>query len=85
MWTVEEISLLKNNYPIMFNSDLVKLLNRTEQSIYLKANKLGLKKTTEHKSKCITKRNKIVGRDLTEELLREIAKKYKSKSEFQKK
>lgn len=84
IWTIEEIKLLENNYSNMFNSDLVKLFNRTEQSIYLKANKLGLKKSAQHISKCISKRNKIVGRDLTEKLLREIAKKYKSKSEFQK-
>ena len=84
-WDSSEIKILEKNYPIMFNSELVKLLNRSELSIYIKANKLGLKKTSEHKSKCISKRNKIVGRDLTDNLLFEIAKKYKSKVELQKK
>jgi hypothetical protein len=83
-WTKKEIELLTINYPTMFNYELVKILNRTEQSIYLKASKLGLKKTTEHKSKCISKRNKMVGRNLTDDYLSDIAKKYKTRAEFQK-
>lgn len=85
LWTKREIDYLKSNYSNMFNFELSKILNRSEISIYVKANKLGLKKTTEHKSKCISKRNKMVGRDLTNDLLFKIAQKYKSKTELQKK
>ena len=83
-WSKDEIIFLKKNYSNMFNSDLCKILNRTEQSIYVKANKLGLNKSKSHKSKCISKRNKMVGRDLDKDTLSSIAKKYKTKSEFQK-
>jgi len=83
-WTENEINYLINNYSDMFNSELSKELNRTELSIYVKANKLGLKKSIQHKSKCITKRNKMVGRDLNLEILTKIAKQFNSKSEFQK-
>jgi hypothetical protein len=83
-WSEDEIIFLKKNYSDMFNSELCKILNRTEQSIYVKANKLGLNKSKSHKSKCISKRNKMVGRDLNTDTLSSIAKKYKTKSEFQK-
>jgi len=85
IWSNYEIEFLKKNYSNMFNSELIKTLNRTEKSIHIKANRLGLKKTIEHKSKCIAKRNKMVGRNLTEEYLTDISKKYKTRSEFQKK
>jgi hypothetical protein len=84
LWTETEINYLMENYSNMFNSELCEKLGKTEKSIYLKANKLGLRKSSSHKSKCISKRNKMVGRDLTVETLRLIAKKYKTKSEFQK-
>jgi hypothetical protein len=83
-WTEDEIIFLIKNYSDMFNSEISKILNRTETSIYVKANKLGLLKSVKHKSKCIAKRNKSFGRDLTEDFLKEISKKYKSRSEFQK-
>jgi hypothetical protein len=73
------------NYSDKFNSELVDILGRSEKSIYMKANKLKLKKSNSHKSKCISKRNKMVGRDLSYELMVEIAKKYKTKTELQKK
>lgn len=83
-WTEEEVFFLKKNYSNMFNNEISKILNRSETSIYVKANRLGLLKSAEHKSKCISKRNKIFGRDLTEEFLKKISKKYKTRSEFQK-
>jgi len=85
IWSEDEINYLVKNYSNIFNSELCEILNRTELSIYVKANKLGLHKSNSHKSKCISKRNKMVGRDLTKELLTSLAKNYKSKSEFQKK
>jgi hypothetical protein len=84
IWSEDEINYLVKNYSNMFNSELCEILNRTELSIYVKANKLGLHKSNSHKSKCISKRNKMVGRDLNHETLSLIAKKYKTKSEFQK-
>jgi hypothetical protein len=84
LWSEDEINYLVKNYSNMFNSELCEILNRTELSIYVKANKLGLHKSNSHKSKCISKRNKMVGRDLNYKTLSLIAKKYKTKSEFQK-
>jgi hypothetical protein len=84
IWSEDEINYLVKNYSNMFNSELCEILNRTELSIYVKANKLGLHKSNSHKSKCISKRNKMVGRDLNYKTLSLIAKKYKTKSEFQK-
>lgn len=47
-WTEEEIVLLKERYNKSPNSDLAKLFpERTMKSIYKKANKIGLKKTSE--------------------------------------
>jgi hypothetical protein len=83
-WSEDEINYLIKNYSDMFNSELCQILNRTELSIYVKANKLGLVKSKSHKSKCIAKRNKMVGRDLDSETLKLIGKKYRTKSEFQK-
>jgi hypothetical protein len=84
VWSDSEINYLINNYSDNFNSDLCKIMNRTKLSIYVKANKLGLSKSVKHKSKCISKRNKMVGRNLTNEELSLIAKNYKTKTEFQK-
>jgi hypothetical protein len=84
-WSESEINLLIENYSDNFNSELVKILNRSESSIYNMANNLGLKKSKTHISKCISKRNKMVGRDLTYDLIVNIAKKYKTRSELQKK
>lgn len=84
-WTESEIEFLIKNYSKMFSVDLSEKLNRSVLSINMKANKLGLSKSKEHKSKCISKRNKMVNRNLTKNLLCEIAKNYKSRSEFQKK
>jgi DNA-directed RNA polymerase subunit N (RpoN/RPB10) len=83
-WTQDEIKYLLENYHNTFNRELSEKLKRSESSIYVKANKLGLHKSESHKSKCISKRNKMVGRDLTYETLLSIAKKYKTRGEFQK-
>ena len=45
MWTKDEIQILKNNYSNLYIEDLMNLLpGRTQNSIFLKANKLGLKR-----------------------------------------
>ena len=46
-WTPEQIALLKEYYPNNLTADLVSLVGRTENSIYGKAHKLGLKKSAE--------------------------------------
>jgi hypothetical protein len=84
-WSESEIKFLFENYSDKFNSELVDILGKSEKSIYMKANKLGLKKSKLHKSKCISKRNKMVGRDLNYKLMTEVAKKYKTRTELQKK
>jgi hypothetical protein len=85
LWSLKEIDFLIKNFDDKTNVELSKKLERTERSVAKKANILGLKKSKNHKSKCIAKRNKMVGRDITVELIIKESKKYKTKSEFQRK
>ncbi len=79
----DEINYITENYSESQNKDLSIRLNRSIGSILTKARSLGLRKSKIHRSKMISKRNKIVGRDLNKDFLTEIALKYKSRSEFQ--
>jgi hypothetical protein len=83
-WTDDEINYLIENYSNKRNDELSIELKKTLKSIYKKAYVLRLKKSKEHKSEMIGLRNKIVGRDLSYENLKNIAKTYKSRGEFQK-
>lgn len=82
-WSEKEINYLKVNYSKSDNNTLSIELHKNIKAISSKANKLGLKKSKEHKSKMIAKRNKMVGRDLTLENLKKIAKNYKTRGQFQ--
>ena len=82
-WNKNDLDTLKMLYSNTNNKELSKILNRSETSILCIANKIGLKKTKEHRGKHLSEINKNKGRDLSYENLVEIAKKYKSKSEFQ--
>lgn len=84
-WSKEEEEKLKNIYSNTRNEDIAKIFFVTKGSIDSKAGVMGLKKTKEFRSSMIAKRNKIVGRNLTFELLSEIALRYKTRGEFQKK
>ena len=68
-WTDNEIKYLKENFSNSSNLELSSQLNKSISSITTKASNIGLKKSKEHKSKMISKRNKIVGRDLSLEKL----------------
>jgi hypothetical protein len=59
------------------------LFNVTESTIQNKARRLGLLKSKAQKSKNIALRNKKVGRDLSFELIKEIASNFKTRGEFQ--
>lgn len=82
-WTNEEIQKLIELFPDNYNKDIAVILSKSEHAIHLKSYRLNLKKTKEHKSACIAKRNKMVGRDITYELAKEQALLYKTRSEFQ--
>lgn len=82
-WSDEEIKKLIKLFPTTTNKELAIILNRTERQIKSKSFRLKLKKNTEHKSKLRSKTNKEMGRDLNECALKEIAIKYKTRSEFQ--
>ena len=84
LWTNNEIKFLCDNFSDMENIEISKLMGKSVSSITKKAYIMKIKKSPNHKSLMISRRNKIVGRDLTNESLCEIAKKYKSRSEFQK-
>lgn len=83
-WTKKEETFLIENYSDLSNIDISIILNKTVNSIEAKSNKLNLKKSKSHKSKMIGLRNKKVGRDLNANTLKKIAKKYKTRGEFQK-
>jgi hypothetical protein len=82
-WTSEEIDYIKMNYSDKTDLELSKFLNKSIKSIRSKSFRLGLKKSKMHKSKMISKRNKMVGRNLTFDFLKEIALKYETRSDFQ--
>jgi len=90
-WTKEEEEYLINNYSNNKNEILANALNRNKHSVLCKASKLKLIKSDAHKSEVLLarkelmiKRNKtILGRDLNFENLKEIAKKYKTRGDFQ--
>lgn len=83
-WSKEEEFLLIEKYSTSTSQEIRELFNnRSEKSIFLKAAKLGLKKIDEIRSLHIANRNKTVGRDLTQDLLRNIALKYTTRAEFQ--
>jgi len=83
-WSKSETEKLINLFPNNTNKKIAKLLNRSERQIKSKSFKMGLKKTTEHKSKLRSNTNKEKGRDLNDVTLIEIASKYKTRSELQK-
>jgi G:T-mismatch repair DNA endonuclease (very short patch repair protein) len=51
LWSDEEVETLKENYQILPINEISALLNRTEYSIYIKANKLNLSKGCEWTNK----------------------------------
>lgn len=82
-WSEELTNKLIELYADTPNYELIKIFNTTEKTITSKAYKLGLRKSKKCKSFLIGKRNKMVGRDLNYENVKEIALKYKTRSEFQ--
>lgn len=83
-WTTEELEYLIKNYSNKSNLEISKEMQKSIRSIEVKAHRLNLKKSKEHKSKMISKRNKMVNRNLEYDLLKEISSKYKTRAEFQK-
>lgn len=82
-WSEIEIKELIKLFPNKYNSEIAKIINRSISSVINKSRRLGLEKSSEHKSKCISKRNKMVGRDINYEFVKQEALKYKSRAEFQ--
>jgi hypothetical protein len=82
-WTDNEINYLIENFENKRTDELALEMNRSVKGISKKATVLKLKKSKEHKSEMIGLRNKITGRDLCYENLKEIAQKYKARGEFQ--
>lgn len=82
-WTEELTQKLIELYPDTPNYELIKVFNTTEKTVTSKAYKLGLRKSKECKSFLIGKRNKMVGRDLNYETVKNIASKFRTRGEFQ--
>jgi len=81
-WSKEQIEKLIKLHPIVKNEDIAKELNFSISSIKNKAHKLGLSKPSEFRGENTGKANKIRMRDLTYDILKNIALKYKTKREF---
>lgn len=80
---IDVSQFIVDNYADMKNEDIIKIVNvnKTYLSRFVKKN--NLKKSDSYIKKIRTQRNKSVGRDLTYELLKNIAKKYKTRAIFQ--
>jgi len=79
-WSAEQLNILIELYPNHSNIEIAETLGISINIVKKKSKKLRIFKTKEHKSKIIKART----RDLSYENLTEIAKKYKTKSDFQK-
>jgi len=84
-WTKDEEIKLTEIFQNIRNCELAEIFKTTSSSIAAKARSLKLRKTVEHKSKNIGNRNKMVGRDLSFDFVKEIALSCKMRAEFQKK
>lgn len=82
-WNKKDIDTLIELYPETRNIDIALKLNKNIKYIIYMAVKLKLRKTKNFKGRMISKRNKMIGRDLTFDVLKQIASKYKSRGEFQ--
>jgi tRNA U34 5-carboxymethylaminomethyl modifying enzyme MnmG/GidA len=78
-WTKDEEDKLIQIYSNTKNEDIAKILNKTIEQVERKGYLLKLKKTKEHLSQMISNRNKLIGRNLTYEELKNIALKYKTR------
>lgn len=74
----------KNDYANNDTKTLCNKYNLTKNEVYSIAGKHKLYKSKEHKSRMIARRNKMVARDLSYDLVKSIAIKCKSRVEFQK-
>ena len=84
IWKDEEIEYLIENFENSYNSDLSIILNKSEFVIMSKAHELNLKKNKLHLTQIGIKSRKNFNRNLTNEDLKKIALKYKTRYEFQK-
>lgn len=84
IWSDEDIQKLIKLYPETLNENIYKILDYSKHSILYKVNSLGLHKSIKFRKKLLIDRNKTSGRNLTNDLLKSIALKYKTKSEFRK-
>lgn len=72
IWTKEEIELLEKKYPVLPCDDIAKLLDRSLQSVYIKASKLGIKSSYNNP---VLDEEKIIKMYVKDELdLQDIAK-----------
>jgi len=82
-WTKNDVEKLKELYPNNKNEYISEQIKFSIKSIESKANRLGLKKNKDYKSNLVISRNKRVGTDITIELIKKTALKYKTRGEFQ--
>ena len=82
-WIKSEIEYLKDNYEFKSNDELSIELGRSKKSIYSKSKRLGLYKDKDFLKKYLTKINKSIRRDLNIVSVTEIAKKFKTRSSFE--
>lgn len=83
IWSEEKIIQLRNLYPNNKTEDIMNIMNISKKSIESKAYRLKLLRTDEHRSLMISNRNKIVGTDITYDIMKNTALKYKTRGEFQ--
>lgn len=81
-WSDTDISKLKSLYKTHSNNELSKILNYSKKQVIRKLKRLELYRDKKDVVYIKSKANKIRGRDLTFDLVKECAKKYNTKHEF---
>jgi hypothetical protein len=82
VWTEEEIRVLIEKYQFQSNNDIALLLNKSRKSVIKKLKELNLYRTKEQTDLIRAKVVKRNNRDLTFELVSEIAKQFNTRHEF---
>jgi hypothetical protein len=82
IWTDDEIEFIKTSYKTLSKPEIAQILGKTKRSIARIFIELNLKRSVEELKVLRGKINKKTGRDLSYDLVKEIAKKYNTRHEF---
>jgi len=82
IWTNDEIDYIKSSYKVLSNPEIAKFIGKSKRSVDRILSELNLKRSVNELKELRSKINKKTGRDLTYDLVKEIANKYNTRHEF---